>query len=92
MVEVDEPEPEGGLERVARPGEIAAKAGQTFEAQLEKIKPAAGAIITKLRDLSDPPNEMTVEFGLRMSAQAGAVVAAAGVDANFKITLKWVRE
>ena len=32
VVEVDEPAPEGGVVRAARPGEVAAKAGQTFEA------------------------------------------------------------
>jgi hypothetical protein len=40
MVEVDEPAPEGGVVRAAaKPGEIAAKAGQTFEAALERISP-----------------------------------------------------
>jgi hypothetical protein len=92
VVEVDEPEPEGGVVRAARPGEIAAKAGQTFETALDRIRPAAGAIITKLRGLSDPPDEMTVEFGLKMSAEAGALVAAAGAEANYRVTLKWTRE
>lgn len=66
VVEVDEPAPEGGVVRAARPGEIAAKAGQTFEAALERIKPATGTIIAKLRGLSDPPDEAVVEFGLKM--------------------------
>ncbi len=91
-VEVDELEPEGGVVRAARPGEIAAKAGQTFEAALDRIRPAASIIITKLRALSDPPDEMTVEFGLKMNAEAGAVIAAAGAEANYKVTLKWKRE
>jgi hypothetical protein len=92
LVEVDEPVSEGGLERVARPDEIITKANQTFEAALDRIKPVAGVIITKLRALSDPPDEMTVEFGFNMSAQAGAVVAAVGVEANYKVTLKWQQE
>jgi len=33
-----------------------------------------------------------VEFGLKMSAEAGAVVAAAGAEANYKVTLTWKRE
>ncbi len=91
LVEVDEPEPEGGVVRVARPGEVAETARQTFEAALEKIRPAASAIITKLRGLSDPPDEMEVEFGLKLSAAAGVVVASASVDANYTVTLKWKR-
>lgn len=36
---------------------------QTFEAAVEKIRSFAGTII-KLRALSDPPDEVEVEFGL----------------------------
>jgi hypothetical protein len=93
VVEVDEPAPEGGVVRAARPGEIAAKAGQTFEAALERIKPVAGTVIAKLRGLSDPPDEAVVEFGLKMSGQAGSVVVASvGAEAHYKVTLTWRRE
>jgi len=90
LVEVDEPEPEGGVVRAARPGEIVARSQQTFEQALEKVKPAAGLVIQKLRSLSDPPDEIDVEFGLKLSAEAGAaLLAAAGVEANYRITLRW---
>ncbi len=90
LVEVDAPEG-GGLVPASRGGETVAKAQQTFEAALDKVRPAAGAIITKLRALHDPPDEVEVEFGLKMSAEAGAFVAAAGVEANYKVTLTWKR-
>jgi len=93
VIEVDEPEPEGGVVRVARPGEVAEQARETFEAALERLKPASNAIIGKLRSLSDPPDEVVVEFGLKMNAQIGAVViASAGAEANYKVTLTWKRE
>lgn len=88
IVEVEEPEI-GGLVRAARPGEIITKASQSFEESLEKVKPAANAIIMKLRSLHDQPDEIKVEFGLKLSADAGAVVASAGVEANYTVTLKW---
>jgi hypothetical protein len=92
LVEVDEPEPEGGIVRAARPDEVIVRAQLTFNQALEKIRPAAGAIIQKLRSLSDPPDEIDVEFGLKLSAEAGAFVASAGVDANYKVTLKWRKQ
>ena len=92
LVEVDEPEPEGGVVRAARPGEIAARAGQTLEDALEKIKPAAQAIIANLRGLHDAPDEVGVEFGIKLSAAAGAFIASAGVEANYKVTLKWAKK
>ena len=92
LVQVDEPAPEGGVVRAARPGEVLKKASQTFESALDKIKPAAGAIIAKLRGLADPPDEIEVEFGLTLSAEAGAFVAAAGAEANYAVKLTWKRE
>ena len=92
VVEVDEPEPTGGVVKAARPGEVAEKAKETLEDALEKIKPAAQSIITKLRDLHDQPDEVAVEFGIKLSAAAGAFIASAGVEANYKVSLKWTKK
>jgi len=90
LVEVDVDENEqDGIVPAARPGEVVARAAQSFEAALGNIKPAASAIIAKLRSLSDAPDEVQVEFGLKLSAEAGAIVAAAGAEANYTVTLKW---
>jgi hypothetical protein len=92
VIEVDEPEFEGSLIKAARPGEVVIKAQQTFEHAIDKIKPGADVIIKQLRNLSDSPDEIKVFFGLKLSAEAGAVVAAAGIDANYSITLKWKKK
>ena len=63
LVEVDVPE-EPGMVPATR-GEVIQRAQQTFEAALEKIRPAAQAIIGQLRALHDPPDEVEVEFGLK---------------------------
>ena len=89
VVEVDEPVPEGGLVQAARPGEVAERAAQTLEAALQKIKPMAGAVLTTLRGLAQRPDELQVEFGVKVSAQAGAVLASAGLEGNYRITLTW---
>lgn len=86
-VEVNEAETPG-LAPAAR-GDLPTRAAKTFEAAMERVRPAAQAIIQKLRSLHDAPDEITVEFGLKLSAEAGAVIAASGVDANYKVTLKW---
>ena len=90
-VEVDVPE-EAGMVPASRGSEVVQHAEETFTAALDKVRPAAQVIIEKLRTLHDPPDEVAVEFGLKMSAKAGAVVAAAGVEANYKVTLTWKRE
>ncbi|MGA9771596.1 MAG: CU044_2847 family protein [Blastocatellia bacterium] len=92
FVEVEDPVTNVGTVRGAHPVELAEKAKQTFEASLEKIKPTASAIIAKLRELSDQPEQVAVEFGIKLSAAAGVVIASTGVEANFKVTLTWKRE
>jgi len=74
LVEVEVPKRPGVEHAAMRGGEVVRRAGQTFEAALDKVRPAAQAIIRKLRALHDPPDEIEVEFGLKMSAEAGAVV------------------
>ena len=96
VVEVEEPEGEGGIVRAARPGEIAAKANHTFEQALEKIKPTTQAIsetiVTGLRNLANPPDEVMVMFGIKMNAAAGAFLASVGTEATYEITMIWRRK
>ena len=91
IVEVAESEQQG-LERVSRGGDIIVRAQVTFENSLDRIKPAAQFILEKLRSLHDSPDEIEVQFGINMSAECGAVLAAAGVVANYSVKLTWAKE
>lgn len=91
MVEMDE-EARGGVTRGGRPSEVTERAQQTFEAALAKIKPVATSLIAQLRDLSQPPQEVEVEFGLKLSAEAGAFIASASTEAHFLVKLTWQQE
>jgi hypothetical protein len=91
LVEVEEPE--GQIIKASlKPGEVIEKASMTLDQALEKLKPAAAAIIAKMRTLADSPDEMEVKFGIKLNAQAGAVIAAASVEANYTISLIWKRK
>lgn len=89
IIEVNEPE---GVRRAARPGEIAETASQKFEEALGKIKPAIKAVIAKLRDIGESPDEVGLEFGIKLGAKAGAFIASADAEATFKVTLAWKRK
>ena len=69
--------------------QIVERVGQTFEAALDKVRPAAAVIIEKLQDLSQAPNEIGVEFGIKIGAKGNAFITSADTEANFKVTLKW---
>ena len=74
----------------AAPAERPEPASQTFEATFDRIKPIASTVVSRLRSLSDPPDELRVELGLKMSP-AGLIVSAGSAEANFKVTLTWKR-
>lgn len=77
-----------GPERVSRTGAtVTAKLDESLDDALASARPAAEAVIATFRNLS--PNGITVEFGLRLDAEAGAVFAKAGVGAHFTVTLDW---
>ena len=89
LVEVDEPEIEAGLVEAAIEDEIIARAQQSFEGALAIIRPTAATFVKNVKSIADKPDEIEVEFGIKLSAEAGAFLAAAGAEANFKITLTW---
>ena len=95
MVEVEDLELAGGggtTRRGLSPSGVVDRAQTSFEDALERAQPMASGLVSKLRSIADSPDEVQVEFGLSLSAQAGAVlVAGASAGANYKVTLKWNR-
>jgi len=91
LVEVDETPSEVGEERAARPGEVQ-RAGRSLEEALERVKPAASALVEKVRSLAEPPDEATIAFGVKLTGKAGAVLASAALEANYQVTLTWKRQ
>jgi Trypsin-co-occurring domain 1 len=94
LVEVDEPAEEGtGEEKAAfRSWRKPAEAAGTLDEALERVKPAAEALRSKLRELVEPPDETMVAFGVKLTASAGAVLASAGMEANYTVTMTWKRD
>jgi hypothetical protein len=90
LVEVDVPEG-GGFESVSRRDHVT-EASITFDKALDQVQPTAQKIISKLRDLTDPPDEIVVGFGLKLGAKAGMILASADAEANYTVTLTWKRD
>jgi Trypsin-co-occurring domain 1 len=68
---------------------VAEQAQHTFEQAVDRVRPAAQALINQLRGLADSPNEIGIEFGLELNAEAGAFIASASTTANFRVSLTW---
>lgn len=88
LVQADDADLPGNLELAAvRPGEIAARSSETVEHALDQIKPALDSVVKRLREMS--PDEVTVEFGVMLSAEIGAVVAKGSAEGHFTVSLTW---
>jgi hypothetical protein len=68
------------------------EAAQSFEATINSLSPIASSIISRLINISNPPDEAVVEFGLTLKGDSGVIITKVGAEANFKISLKWSRE
>ncbi len=69
--------------------EVAQQAKQTLGKAFSSIKPVANAIIKKVEDLNKPAHAVEVKFGVKMSAELGAIIASGNAEVNYEITLKW---
>ncbi len=67
------------------------EADKTFEDATAAITPAARSLIARLRSIEDAPDEVGIEFGVRLSAQTGAFIASVAAEANFKVSMTWRR-
>ncbi len=89
-VEVDQVE--DGLVKVARPGEVMARAGRSLGEMVAGIRPVAENFVRGFRGMVHAPDEIGVEFGLSLSAKADVIITSTAAQANFKVTLKWHRQ
>ncbi|HEY0069686.1 MAG TPA: CU044_2847 family protein [Chloroflexia bacterium] len=74
-----------------RPNAVVEKAQVTYEQALDRVRPAAESIVERMRSLGEPPDEVEVQFGLKMSAEFGAFIASANAEVNYVIRLVWRR-
>lgn len=86
-------EVQGGGALVTRGGggQVQERATESFNRSIAKVKPAADALLASMTDLRQRPDEITVEFGVNFSAEAGAFIGSVGAEANFRVQLRWDR-
>jgi hypothetical protein len=95
LVEVEDVGLSSETRRGLSPSAVVERAQTSFEDAVEKARPMASGLVGKLRAIGDsagsPPDEVQVEFGIVLNAEAGAVLASASAGANYKVTMTWKR-
>jgi len=80
-----------GQQRVSIGGVTAEKAKDAFDTALAGIKPIARSIMAQMQEAAADAKEIGVEFGIKLTATAGVVLAKASTEGHCKIAIKWVR-
>jgi len=90
LVEIDETPPGPAVRGLGkdRPA-LAERTDKTFEEATAAVLPAARSLIGRLRAADDPADEISIEFGVQLSAQSGAFIASAAIGANFRVSMTW---
>ena len=86
---VEAPEVTEGPVKAGRIGEAIREMPVTLQAAMGPVTEMARAVLDQLRQIG--PDEVEVEFGVDLAAQAGAVIARSEAGFHLKIRVLWER-
>jgi hypothetical protein len=87
LVEVEQDE--SGFDRVARGSDGVLEASHQLTQALGGVRAAAQQSLEALQGLS--PEAIELEFGIKLSGEAGAVIAKTSAEGHFTVKLAWKR-
>ncbi len=71
-------------------GQLIERTQRSLDDVLRHARPAVTSLLRQVRQQEDPPDELEVEFGIQVSLEVGAYIAAASSTANFRVTMRWL--
>ncbi|GGW18445.1 hypothetical protein GCM10018980_48450 [Streptomyces capoamus] len=92
VVVVESADTVGGAKLVSRGDGPAVQATRTFEGALDGVRAAARSALRVFRDGSLRPDSVEMEFGVKLSAEAGAVIAKGAAEGQLVVRLTWSSE
>jgi hypothetical protein len=82
--------PKSGLKEVSlSPQDLVARSSAAVDSAMASIREIADRVSSTTSQIVNRPDEVSVEFGLKLDAAGGALIARAEVEAHFVVTLKW---
>ena len=78
--------------RGGRTGASVVEAGKSLEEVVGQLGPVVKGIVSELRTAADWPDEVEVEFAVKISADSNVIIARVSGEANFRIALRWTHQ
>lgn len=93
MVEVDRQDIDGAVQLAADDvsGRDIAQAPETLARAFDRLGSALSTILLKLRSAEHAPDEIQMEFGLKLGGETGLIFAKGTAEANFAVTVTWAK-
>jgi hypothetical protein len=89
VIMVEPAEDLSGSHLVADRDDGAVRATRTFENAMSHVRTAAESTLRVLRDGSLGQHSVELEFGVKLSAEAGALIAKSTAEAHLVVRLSW---
>jgi hypothetical protein len=89
VVSVEAIEDERTRSRLVARGDGTVQAARTFEGALEGVRAAASSALRVFRDGSLRPDVVEIEFGVKLSAETGAIIAKGTAEGHLVVKLTW---
>ncbi|GAA3239952.1 CU044_2847 family protein [Actinocorallia longicatena] len=68
------------------------QAAHSLAEAFNRIEPALGMIVTRLRDAARAPDEISVGFGLKLGGETGLIFAKGKAETSFTVTVTWTKQ
>ncbi|HEX4813372.1 MAG TPA: CU044_2847 family protein [Nonomuraea sp.] len=83
---------DAGYASISRsPGEVVHDVKTRFEDALANVRAAAETAVRAFLDDALDPDEVSLEFGVKLNAEAGAVIAQTPREGHFVVRIGWTR-
>jgi hypothetical protein len=83
--QVDDVAPAGRVQ------DVVGRLPEAFTSGLDRVQALAAEALRRMRAFPEPPDSVSVEFGLKLTAKAGVVVAESTGVAHMKLIAEWHR-
>ena len=67
------------------------KAQVNLENAFDQVRAVASTALTRLREVAEQTKQVEMEFGIRLNAEAGAVIARTQAEGHLQVTSAWTR-
>lgn len=78
-----------GVEHVSRDAHGVIESGRRLDEALHAARPAIDAVVHTVQQIL--PDGFEIEFGIKLNAEAGVIVAKTATEGHFTVRLMWHR-